>query len=153
MPLSSSTQLEMKFSGLMTRVIGASNMESRCDLGGDGIFRFTDGAGALQGTAIVDASIACNNVAVPCSVFSRIDGNAFGSLTKLKAAVFHNPSTNAEVILTSSVSGVCVGTIKPGGVMAWISPDAGGLTVSGASTFTANGGGGTQYLRVILLLA
>lgn len=147
------TQLEVRLSALMTRLIGESNLEARTELGSAGNYRFTDGAGALQASAVVDASIPCNNVATAFSGLTRIDGNAFGSLTKLKAVVLYNPTTNAATIVTSSISGVAVGTIPPGGTILWISPEAAGLTVSGASTFTSNGGGGTQFLRAIMLLA
>lgn len=147
------TQLEVRLSALMTRLIGESNLEARTELGSAGNYRFTDGAGALQATAVVDASIPCNNTATPLSGLTRIDGNAFGSLTKLKAIVYYNPPTNAAAVLTSSVTGVAAGTIPPGGTMLWISPEAAGLTVSGTSTFTSNGGGGSQYLRTIMLLA
>lgn len=150
MPLGSS-QLEVRLSAIMTRLIGASNLEARTELGSDGNFRFTDGTGALQAAAVVDASIACNNVAALFSGFTRIDGNAFGSLTKLKGVVLFNPSTNAAAVVSSSFG--LAGTIPPGGILVWASPDAAGFTVSGISTITSNGGGGTQFLRAILLLA
>lgn len=152
MPLGTS-QFDLRLSALMTRIIGESNLESRTELGNDGIYRFTEGAGALQATAVVDAAVPCNNTATPFSTFPRIDGNAFGSLTKLKLAVFYNPIENAPVVLTSSATGVSVGTVHAGGLIVWVSPSAGGLTVSGASTFTANGGGALQNLRVIMFLA
>jgi hypothetical protein len=152
MPLGNSS-VEVRLSALMTRLIGESNLEARTELGNVGNLRFTEGAGALQATAVVDTPVACNNVAAAFSGFSRIDGNAFGALTKLKLAIFYNPPTNAAVVLTSSVSGVSIGTVQPGGFILWLSPTAGGLTVSGASTFTANGGGALQNLRVIMFLA
>lgn len=150
MPLGS-TQLEVRLSALMTRLIGASNLEARTELGSDGNFRFTDGTGALQAAAVVDTSVLCNNVAAAFSGFTRIDGNAFGSLTKLKGVVLFNPATNASTVISSSFG--LAGTIPPGGMITWASPDAAGLSVSGVSTVTSNGGGSGQSVRVILLLA
>jgi hypothetical protein len=152
MPLGSSN-LEIRLAALMTRLIGESNLESRTELGSSGNFRFTNGAGALQADAVIDASIACNNSAVAFSTFTRIDGNAFGSATELKAMILFNPSTNANAVITCSVSGAAVGTLHPGGIMVWVSPTAGGLTISGSSTITSNGGGASQFVRAILFVS
>lgn len=150
MPLGS-TQLEVRLSALMTRLIGASNLEARTELGSDGNFRYTDGAGALQAAAVIDASVACNNVAAAFSGMTRIDGNAFGALTKIKGVVLFNPSTNSTTIISSTFGLAC--TLPPGGMVTWASPDAAGIAITGASTITSNGGGGAQFLRAILILA
>lgn len=150
MPLGNS-QFEIRLSALMTRLIGESTLEARTELGAAGNFIFNEGSGALQASAVVDAAVACNNVAAPFSGFSRIDGNAFGSLAKLKGLVLYNPPSNAAVTVTSSIGIAC--PIPPGGVMTWAARDAAGINISGASTLTAAGGGGSQFLRAILLLA
>lgn len=152
MPLGNSI-VEVRLSALMTRLIGSSPLESRTELGSDGTFRFADGTGALQASAVVDVTIPCDNVAVAFSTFTRTDGNAFGAATKLKAVIFFNPSANAATTVTSSVTGVAVGKLDPGGLITWISPTTAGLTISGASTFTSNGGGAGQSIRAILLVA
>lgn len=151
MALGSST-IEVRLAAVMTRLIGESQLESRTELGSDGIFRFTDGTGAAQGSAWIDTEIENDNVAVALSTFLRTDGNALGSPTKLKAAIFYNPSTNAETTLASSITGLAVGKLLPGDVIAWATPTAAGLTISGASTLTSNGTA-AQNLRVILLVA
>lgn len=147
-----SSVIEVRLAAVMTRLINDSQLESRTELGSDGIFRFTDGTGAAQAAAVIDVDINNNNSAVAFSTFTKTDGTAFSAETKIKAAIFYNPSANAQAVLTSSISGVAVGTLVPGGLIAWIAPNAAGLAITGASTFTINGTTG-QYTRVILLVA
>jgi hypothetical protein len=151
MPLGTTT-IDLRLSAIMTRLINDSQLESRTELGADGVFRFTDGTGAAQAAAVIDVDINNNNTPVAFSTFMRTDGNAFSAETKIKAAIFYNPSANAAATVATSVTGVAVGKLDPGGLIAWISPSAGGLAITGASTFTINGTTG-QFTRVLLLVA
>ncbi|MBI1325538.1 hypothetical protein GC170_20435 [bacterium] len=118
---------------------------------GDSV-KFTNGTGAGQFTDVIEASLNANGSPVTLSSLSTPQGTAGSTFTKLKGVGFFNPSTNAAITFTSSVTGLHAGKIEPGATFFVPYPSAAGLTVSGASTFTATGTTG-QFLRMILLLA
>lgn len=117
----------------------------------DGV-TFTNGTGASQFTDVIEASLNANGSPVALSSLTAPSGAAGSSFTKIKGIGVSNPSTNSAITLTSSVTGLVVGKIDPGASFFVPYPSAAGLTVSGASTFTATGTTG-QFLRVVLALA
>lgn len=114
--------------------------------------RFTDGAGASQFEDVIELSLNANSTPVALSTLSSPGSVSGSSFTKLKGIGIENPSTNAAITLTSSISGLISGRIDPGAKFFVPYPSAAGLTISGASTLTASGTPG-QLLRLILCVA
>lgn len=129
-----------------TKVTASSEMKDNV--------KFTNGAGALQFTDVIEASINANGTPVALSSLSSPAGASGSSFTKLKGIGLYNPPTNNAISLASSASGagLHVGRVDPGATIIIPYPSAAGITVTGATTFTATGTAG-QFLRVLLLLA
>lgn len=142
--ISMRAEIKTEWMSNSTKVTSETSMEDNV--------KFTDGSGASQFDDIIEASINANSSPVALSTLTSPSGASGSTFTKLKGIGVENPSANAAITLTSSITGLVVGKIDPGAKYFVPYPSAAGLTVSGASTLTATGTPG-QFVRVILLLA
>ena len=134
-----------------TKPAGGSTTQGRTNT--DLTISFANGTGANQATTVIDANLTSNNGTVALSTLTDTVGDAFGSLTKLKAIALINPSTaNSTTFFCNATGAPNSVTLTPGGSLVHLSPTANGITVANTTTLRSNGTA-TDTLRVVLFIA
>ena len=150
MPLGSAS-ITTAIAAITTKPVGGSTTQGRTNT--DLTITFANGTGASQALTVVDANVTSNSTNVALSTLTDTLGDAFGSLTRLKAITLINPSTaNVTTFFCNATGAPNNVTIQPGGSLVHTIPTANGITVAGTTTIRSNGTA-SDTLRVVLLLA
>ena len=129
---------------------------------------FSSGTGANQASNLFHDSRTLAASASETLDLAGVLANAFGvtlTFTKIKALIVHAASGNTnDVVVGGAATNAWVGmfsdatdkvTVKPGGTLVWIAPDANGGAVvasTGDSLQVANGGAGTGVTYDIIVI-
>ena len=113
-----------------------------------------DGSGANQATGEYNASGTIGISSAVSFNFFAAGGltdplGAAVSWTKIKGVMIKNTHATQTITVTSTISGLPVGTIRPGGVFFYAAPDATALVVgsgAGSITLTNLTGSSTSYI-------
>jgi hypothetical protein len=116
-------------------------------------FAFANGTGSLEATGVIDVNITIAGGATVTALSTLVDTleNAF-AYTELKGVRIFNAAANANVTITSNITGFPVGVLLPNSTLGMATSFANGLTIAGTNTITVTGTN-TNVVTLTLLVS